>query len=682
MFKFLEKIERKKYWQLFCITIGVHILILKNNFTFYSDDVYVLYNPIIKYVSLENLKLMFVTYFDGHYHPLTLLSLAINYAMSGNNAVSYNITNLFIHSCNVILIFVFIKQLFKRSDFAFIVALIWAVHPLHVESVARITDRKDTQYVFFLLIALINYLKYKNTANNKFLIYTGVAFLLSLLSKGQALVFPFIVGLIEWYYHKTENKKVDLKNILYFIPFSLLFAWLAFRAQLFTGYLSQTEDISLSQIIFYPSTILSNYVLKLFIPLNLSAQYTIPNISDLTGQYYLLIIPVVLILAIVYAFIKNKYMCFFGMILYLITVSIMLRVIPIAENFMPDRYNYFPSLGFSIILAQLYFYLNQKVRTSNIIKYVGITYLLFFASLSFLRVPVWKDGLSIWLDAYKKYPKDTDVLQNLGDIYLNKQQAQKAVEFLQKSIEVDSLNILARLSLYKSYNVLSEKEKASRELNHLLSIRPKTANQISNQAIVYSQFGRYDKAIELNNIAIKKHPLFVKFQLNHIGFLFYKMQFEEGLRKSNDLLSVNPYCANMLYEMKAKTNMGLFNVIDAGTDIDMAEKTGTDQKIVKEFRERVDLISSKFMAYNSSDFNLLIQSGKELFNKKAYISALKFFEKCYQLKPNDEAVLNNICACYFNLSRPDKVQEYYSQILANHFQKNINIESYLLSNNL
>ena len=88
------------------------------------------------------------------------------------------------------------------------------------------------------------------------------------------------------------------------------------------------------------------------------------------------------------------------------------------------------------------------------------------------------------------------------------------------------------------------------------------------------------------------------------------------------------------------------------------------------------------MAYNSSDFNLLIQSGKELFNKKAYISALKFFEKCYQLKPNDEAVLNNICACYFNLSRPDKVQEYYSQILANHFQKNINIESYLLSNNL
>ena len=105
MFKFLEQIEQKKYLQLFFITVLTHILMLRNNFTFYSDDVYVLYNPIVKHLSVENLKLMFTTYFDGHYHPLTLLSLAINYFISGDNAISYNITNLLIHSCNVVLIF-------------------------------------------------------------------------------------------------------------------------------------------------------------------------------------------------------------------------------------------------------------------------------------------------------------------------------------------------------------------------------------------------------------------------------------------------------------------------------------------------------------------------------------------------------------------------------------------------
>lgn len=140
-----------------------------------------------------------------------------------------------------------------------------------------------------------------------------MAFILSLLSKGQALIFPIIIALIDWYYYKTENKKIDFKTIAYFIPVSLFFAWLAFRAQLYTGYLSQTEDVSLSQIIFYPGTILSNYVFKLFVPINLSAQYTIPKISDLVGQIYLLIIPLALVILLIFAYIKNKHIYFLGL---------------------------------------------------------------------------------------------------------------------------------------------------------------------------------------------------------------------------------------------------------------------------------------------------------------------------------------------------------------------------------
>lgn len=682
MFKFLEKIERKKYWQLFFITIAVHILMLKNNFTYYSDDAYVLLNPIVKHFSLENLRLMFVTYFDGHYHPLTLFTLGINYAMSGDHAISYNVTNLLIHASNAVLIFVFIKLLFKRADFAFAVALIWAVHPLHVESVARITDRKDTQYVFFLLVALINYLKYKSSLNNKFLIYTLVAFLLSLLSKGQALIFPLIIGLIELYLYKTENKKIDFKLILYFIPLSLVFAFLAYRAQLFTGYLSQTEDVSVAQMIFYPSSILSNYVCKLFIPINLSAQYSIPNITEISNHYYLLIIPVMLIFAVIYSFIKKQYVVFFGTVFYFITISIMLRFIPIAENFMPDRYNYLSSLGFCVILAQLYFYLYQKIKATNIIKYVAYGYLAFFAILSFLRVTVWKDGLSVWQDAYKKYPKDTDILQNLGGIYLAKQQPNVAIDYLQKSIESDSLNILARLSLHKTYKALSENDKAENELQHLLKIKPQTANQYSNQAAVFSLFGLYDKAIELNMIAIKKHPLFVKFQINDIGYRLYKMEFADAIKKTDDLLAQDAYCANMLYEMKAKTNIALNNSIDANNDIEMAKKTGSTKELVKELSESASLVSAMFVNYNSTDFNVLIKSGKDLFNQKAYVNALRFFEKCEQLKPQNESVLNNICACYFNLARPDKVKEYYAKIIGNNFKRNSNIETYLSTNTI
>ncbi|MBI3518529.1 MAG: glycosyltransferase family 39 protein [Bacteroidetes bacterium] len=654
----------------------------KNGFTFYSDDVYVLYNPIVKHISFENLKLMFTTYFDGHYHPLTLLSLAINYAISGDHAISYNFTNLLIHSCNSVLIYIISKQLFKRQDFAFAIALIWALHPLHVESVARITDRKDTQYVFFLLVALINYLRYRQSTHTKFIVYAVVAFLLSLLSKGQALILPLIILLIEWYYAKSGDKKPNYKLALYLLPISILFGWLAYRAQLFSGYLSSMDTISFTQIVFYPSTVLSHYILKLIVPVNLSAQYTIPKISEISSHYYLLIIPALIIGLLIWFTIKKKYICFFGTVFYLITVSIMLRVVPIAENFMPDRYNYLPSFGFCIVLAELFFFLQSKYAALKWINYLAYGYLMFIGVSSFLRVTIWKNGLSVWEDAYKKYPNDTDVLQNMGDIYTAKQQPDKAILYFQKAIDSDSLNLLARFSLYKVYKSISQEEKAEAELRKTLKLSPITANQYSNQSIIFSQLGMYDKAIQLNNVAIQQQPLFLKFQVNDLSYRLYTMNFDAAYKKINELLQENPYCSNILYEMRAKIDMAAFNTIDASADIEMAKNLGTSKDLIANLTNINNTVAKHASTYNSSDFDKLLQAGKELYNNKAYINALAFFEKCNKIKPNNESVLNNICACYFNLSRPDKVKEYYSEILKNNFQKNVNLEKYLLSNTI
>lgn len=679
MFKVLDKTDKKQYLQLFLITIAAHVFMLRNGFTYYSDDTYVLLNPIVKHVSFENIKLMFLCYFDGHYHPLTLLSLAVNYAISGDQAWSYNLLNLLIHASNAVLIFSVIKKLFKKPELAFAAALLWALHPVHVESVARITDRKDTQYVFFLLLALINYMKYRESGHRKFLLYTALAFVLSLLSKGQALVLPAILGLTEWYNYKATNTKPNLKPAVYFLPFSILFVWITYRAQLVTGYISQSEEITFTQMIFYPSAILSHYVLIFFAPFNLSAQYTVPDIQAISNRYDLLLIPLVFIGSVIIAYLKKQNALVFGLLFYLICISMTLRFIPIAENFMPDRYNYLASLGFCIALARLYFMFIEKYSA---LKYLAYGYLAVLGVTSFLRVQVWKDGESIWQDALKKYPDDTNILQNLGEIKLAKNAPAEAVKYLSAAVKTDSLNVLAEFALYKSYKALNDKENAGKELRHLLKLKTKTANQFSNQAAVYAQFGMYNRARELNQRSLEQYPLFIKFRVNDLSYDFFMLQFAQGIKKTDELLKTNPYCANMLYEMRAKANIALFNTEAATADIQMAEKTGSSKAIIAGLTQLNTNVAMQYVASQSSDYRALLETGKALYSAQAYANALVVFEKCNNIKPDEEAVLNNMCACYFNLSRPDKVKDVYTRILDKQFKRNANIEAYLTENTL
>lgn len=132
--------------------------------------------------------------------------------------------------------------------------------------------------------------------------------------------------------------------------------------------------------------------------------------------------------------------------------------------------------------------------------------------------------------------------------------------------------------------------------------------------------------------------------------------------------------------MRAKANIALFNTEEAKADIRMAERTGSSKAIVAGLTQLNANVGTQFLASQSSDYHTLLETGKALYSAQAYANALIVFEKCNRIKPDEEAVLNNICACYFNLSRPDKVKEVYARILNKQFKRNANIEAYLAEN--
>jgi protein O-mannosyl-transferase len=236
-------------WFWICIGILVVSVFIafsggfNNEFVNWDDQNYVYQNPIVK-----NPNGHWGTAWSSHvalnYHPLTMTSLMINSALFGiESARSYIVTNTIIHLFNVLLVFWFVLLLLKNKTkillpkagkplfVAFVTALLFAIHPMRVESVIWVSERKDVLYSFFFLAACINYLKYLDAEKNrKYLIYSFFLFLASCLSKGQAVVLPIVFLLLDYWRDRKFERNVFVEKIP-FLALSLLFGLIAVSVQ-------------------------------------------------------------------------------------------------------------------------------------------------------------------------------------------------------------------------------------------------------------------------------------------------------------------------------------------------------------------------------------------------------------------------------------------------------------------
>jgi hypothetical protein len=209
---------------------------------------------------------------SGNFHPLTMLSLAVDYWISKGNPKWFHFVNVLIHLFNLILVFIFIYKLSGNKKWiACITALLFAIHPLHVESVAWISERKDLLYSAFFLGGLLIYLNY---LNKKSLITLGSVFLLfvfSLLSKPAAVIFPVVLLVIDYFNERLDQKQTYIEKIPFFI-LSVLFGLITIKIQKefeATGMLS----FSLFQRFLFANYGIMMYLVKTIFPIRLCAFY-------------------------------------------------------------------------------------------------------------------------------------------------------------------------------------------------------------------------------------------------------------------------------------------------------------------------------------------------------------------------------------------------------------------------
>ncbi len=394
---------------------------LNNQFSNWDDDYYVTNDPYIKAFTPHNLKVIFTEDITkNNYHPLCMLSLAVNYHFAQLNPWSYYLTNVLIHIANLILVFFLFIGLCRRLKMTemaglFIAsfgALWFGIHPMHVESVGWIAERKDVLYTLFYLFALLTYLRYTDTRKNKWYWITFLLFFASCLSKPMAVVFPLSLICVDILLQRSLNRRLITEKIVFF-GLSLVIGLMAFYTQNKVGAVADFSTLTIAERIMYASYGFVMYLSKLFNPTYLSTFYPYPYrylSGYLPAIYYAapFIALAVITLPTWYLY-KKKSPYFkiyaFGMGFFLANVIFVLQFISVGSAIMSDRYSYVAYIGLIFLLAYFVQRIFEKRQTWRMA--IAIVLVAFSAGLAYLcyeRTKVWHNSETLLTDAIEKYP--------------------------------------------------------------------------------------------------------------------------------------------------------------------------------------------------------------------------------------------------------------------------------------
>lgn len=501
---------------------------LTGQFTNWDDLVYVVDNPLLKTFSLQSISRLLTENYMGNYHPLTMLSLAVDRAIFGLNPFMFHLNNLLVHIVNSFLVLIFIRRLTGNLHIGAIAGLIFGLHTFHVESVAWISERKDVLYTMFYLLALIFYLEFIKQRSVKWFVLSLLVFLLSCLSKGQAVTLsPTLVLLDIFLGRKWLSMPVLLEKVPFF-AFSLIFGIVAINAQAGAD-ATVVANFPLYERFAIASYGLVMYILKLILPFSLSSYYGYPLIGEGEGLpvfYWFFVLPALTFIAAwVYSYKKSK-VVFLGVGLFLVNIFTLLQLLPVGKAIMADRYVYVPSIGFSFLIG--WYVVHQRWFSRRELGYFAIgSYALLLGFLTFQRGKVWADSVTLWSDVIEKNPEVVIAYYNRGNVYMNSDAYERAIQDFSTCVKLDPTHWEA----YINRGVTKTKQKdfvsAIGDFDAALSIDSTILKAYINRANALRMLKDYDRALVDYNKAGRIKPDMAELYLNR-SILKFEMKDIDG----------------------------------------------------------------------------------------------------------------------------------------------------------
>lgn len=605
--------QNKRLLIIICLGLSISTVIaflpvLKADFINYDDPQYVTSNPYVMLgLSLDGIRWAFTFIHSSNWHPLTWLSLMLDRTVLGPNPQSFHLVNLLLHIVNTVLLFIVLNRFTKIIFPSAFVAALFALHPLHVESVAWIAERKDVLSTLFWLLTMLAYIRFIEQPSTKKYLVILVTFALGLMAKPMLVTLPFVLLLLDYWPLERTGEKI-LSNLLREkIPLFILSAvscGITFFAQKTGGAVSPLRVFSFSARFTNAVVSYTLYIAKLFPPFNLAIFYPHPQNSLPLWQVILSAIILLAISVIVLALAKTHKYLLVGWLWYLGTLIPVIGLVQVGAQAMADRYTYVPLIGLFIMITwAVRDIAAQWQKTKPFFIAASAILLVLFMTLTYEQTSYWRDSITLFYHAVNVTANNDVAYSNLGVALAETGHLDEALVNFEQALKIRPKNPEANFNIAETLAKQGKHDEAVAWYNRVLKLTPGDAHTYISLATAKIQQGRFDEAVAICREGISHNP--EKPQLySNLGLALLQME----------------------------------KIDEAVTELETAVKFGGDS-----------------MAYNN--LALAVSS------KGNYNAALEYYRKAIRLDPKNAEGYYNLGNLYLTIGKPDKAAEEYKQAI-------------------
>jgi Tfp pilus assembly protein PilF len=534
-------------------TAAVFYQVCTYDFVDYDDPDYVYKNPNIQAgITPEAIKWAFSTGHASNWHPLTWLSHMLDWQLFGPKARGHHLTNLIFHIANTLLLFIVLKQMTHKLWPSAFVAVLFALHPLHVESVAWVAERKDVLSTFFWMLTMWAYVRFVSRPKIASYLPVVVFLALGLMSKPMLVTLPFVLLLLDYWPLDRFSPKRGKAGSKYSLSYLLiekvpLFAMVlascivTFIVQKKGGAVYAIKDYGL--LIRFANAFISymRYIGKMIWPARLAVFY--PHAGQNISILYAVISAVVLLAVtiLIFRFAADHRYLVTGWLWYLGTLVPVIGLVQVGEQALSDRYSYITLTGLFIIIAWGVPDLLAKWRYKKIaLTLAGLLIILAMSICTHFQLRLWQNSLTLFQHAYgvtednyiahyriaaylreqgrldeaiyhyrrviEINPYAADVYLDLGAALTAKGKFAEAIFFYNKALQIAPDLIELRINLGLTLMESGKLEEAVKEYEKILRIQPQNAFAYNNLGVVFLRQRKFDEAIEYFSRALQIDP--------------------------------------------------------------------------------------------------------------------------------------------------------------------------------